>query len=68
MPSLTVAAGGEGVGMGRGGVVDGNVVRRWLEGGSWRRWSGGEAGVGMDGEGEEGVRGLVWGVGGGGVF
>lgn len=28
--------------MGRGGVIDGNVVRRWNEGGSWRRWGGEE--------------------------
>lgn len=39
--------GGMGMGMGRGGVVDGNVCRRWREGGSWRRWGG-------DGGGEEG--------------
>lgn len=30
-------AGGYGQG-GRGGVIDGMVVRRWNEGGSWRRW------------------------------
>lgn len=60
----------DGGGMGRGGVVDGNVCRRWREGGSWRRW--GEGGVGVGGEGGEGggeegdgVRGLLRGVGGG---
>lgn len=42
-------------------VVDGGVCRRWREGGSWRRWGGGDG----EGEGrEEGVRGLLRGVGG----
>lgn len=50
-------------GVGRGGVVDGNMVRRWMEGGRWRWW-GGEGG----GEGGEGVKGLVGGVGGRGLF
>lgn len=56
--------GGMGVGVGRGGVVDGNVCRRWMEGGSWRRWGGdgGEEG------GVEGLRGLLREVSGVGVF
>lgn len=50
-------------GMGRGGVVDGNVCVRWMEGGSWRRWGG-------DGSeaGEEGVRGLLREISGVGIF
>ena len=31
---------GEATAMGRGGVVDGMVIRRWMEGGRWRWWSG----------------------------
>ena len=49
--------------MGRGGIIDGNVVKRWMEGGSWRRWGVADAG----GEGDE-VRGLLRGVLGRGVF
>lgn len=26
---------------GRGGVIDGMVIRRWMEGGRWRWWEGG---------------------------
>jgi hypothetical protein len=37
------------------GVVDGMVVRRWAEAGTWRRWEGGV--------GEEGVRELILGLG-----
>ena len=48
---------GFGFGGGGGGVVDGNLCRRWREGGSWRVWGG---------DGEEGVRGLLGGVVGGG--
>lgn len=48
-------------GGGGGGIVDGDVCRRWREGGSWRRWGG-------DDEGEGGVRGLLRMVRGGGVF
>ncbi|KAL6715947.1 mRNA cleavage and polyadenylation factor subunit [Lecanora helva] len=65
-------AAGTGV-LGRGGIVDGGLVKRWMEGGRWRWWGGGD-GVGMgmgegEGEGEEGVRGLVARVAGGrGVF
>ncbi len=49
-------AGGAGWGT-RGGVVDGNVVRRWNEVGSWRRWGGGGDGRGV-GEVRMMVRGL----------
>lgn len=53
--------------MGRGGgVVDGNVCRRWREGGSWRRWGG--DGGGEEEGGEEGVRRLLREVGGVGVL
>lgn len=52
----------KGEGLGRGGVADGNVMGRWLEGESWRRW-GGVGGA----DGEE-VRGLLRGVGGEGWF
>lgn len=45
---------------GGGGVVDGNVVRRWNEVGSWRRWGGGG-----DGRGEGEVRMMVRGLEGG---
>lgn len=43
-------AGGEvdsGIGIGRsgGGVIDGNIIRRWEEGGSWKRWAGEERSV-----------------------
>jgi len=55
---------GEATAIGRGGVVDGMVVRRWMEGGSWRRWGGGDAG----GQGDEGLRGVVRVAVGGGVF
>ncbi len=58
-----------------GKVVDGNVCRRWREGGSWRRWGGdgGASGGGGDGDGEEGggqegVRRLLRGVAGVGVL
>lgn len=44
------------------GVVDGMVVGRWAEAGTWRRWEGG--GVGDDGV-RELVRGLRFGGGGG---
>ncbi|KAF6229894.1 hypothetical protein HO133_004231 [Letharia lupina] len=50
-------------GMGRGGVVDGNVCKRWMEGGSWRRWGGDGAE-----EGEEGVRRLLREVAGLGIL
>ena len=43
--------------------MDGEVVKRWREGGRWRWWGGKEQG----GEGEE-VRGLVRSVLGGGVL
>lgn len=45
-----------------GGVVDGCVVRRWLEEGAWRRWSGDVGGQG------EGIRRLLRGVRGEGWF
>lgn len=48
----------DGAGTGMMKVVDGNVCRRWREGGRWRLW--GEGGEG----GEEGVRGVLRGVGG----
>lgn len=48
--------------LGRGGVVDGIMVMRWLEGGAWRRW-GGEGGA----DGEE-IRGLLREVRGEGWF
>lgn len=53
---------GEGVGRG-GGVVDGGVVKRWMEGGRWR-WCGGAVGGGE----EEGVREVVRGAVGVGVL
>ena len=46
--------GGGGDASGRGGVVDGNLIRRWNEGGVWRRWGGEEKGV---------LRGVVGGLG-----
>ncbi|KAG7005916.1 protein CFT1 [Physcia stellaris] len=46
-----VGGGGYGAG-GRGGVIDGMVVRRWNEGGSWRRW-------GDEGSVREVVRGVL---------
>ena len=59
---------GMGMGMGAGGaggrgggVIDGMVVRRWMEGGRWRWWEGG-VGVGEcvgEGMGVGGLRGLV---------
>ena len=57
-----------GGGGGSRGIVDGGLVRRWMELGSWKRaegvgrvsWGGGE-------EGEWGVRGDLEGVGGGGL-
>jgi len=61
MPSS--GAVGEATAIGRGGVLDGMVLRRWMEGGSWRRWGGGDGG-----EGEEGLRGLVRGAVGNGWF
>ncbi|KAK3177207.1 hypothetical protein OEA41_008536 [Lepraria neglecta] len=63
LPSSGTVGVADGVGMGRGGIIDGNVVKRWMEGGSWRRWGGADAG----GEGDE-VRGLLRGVLGRGVF
>lgn len=38
-------------------VVDGNVCKRWREGGRWRTWEG--EGGGEDGQGEGGVRGVL---------
>ncbi|KAI4101275.1 MAG: hypothetical protein L6R37_005018 [Teloschistes peruensis] len=42
-----VDGGQEGLAGSRGGVVDGMIVRRWMEGGRWRWWGegGGEGGV-----------------------
>ncbi|KAL8753571.1 MAG: hypothetical protein Q9184_005382 [Pyrenodesmia sp. 2 TL-2023] len=59
------AAAGEGMGM-RAGVVDGMVVRRWMEGGRWRWWGegGGEVG-GVGGLRAVVGEGLGVGVGGG---
>lgn len=59
--------GEEGVGVrggggGGAGVVDGMVVRRWMEGGRWRWWSGEGEGKGVRAcvaEGVEGVGGVV---------
>lgn len=65
----TIDGGGAGVGGGGSrGVVDGGLVRRWMELGSWKRaegvgrvsWGGGE-------EGEWGVRGDLEGIGGAGL-
>lgn len=44
------AIGGVGGEMG-GGVLDAGVLRRWGEGGSWRRWDGGMGVGGAEGEG-----------------
>lgn len=41
-----IADGGGGGGrLGVGGVIDGMVVRRWEEMGSWKLWGGEERGV-----------------------
>lgn len=53
----------EGLAGPRGGVVDGMVVRRWMEGGRWRWWGEGgskDGGVGVRQAVGEGI-----GVGGG---
>lgn len=42
------------------------VIRRWMEGGSWRRWGGGDAGGELGGE--EGLRELIRLATGGGIF
>lgn len=52
--SFRSMGGGGGDASGRGGVVDGNLIRRWNEGGVWRRWGGEEKGV---------LRGVVGGLG-----
>lgn len=57
---------GEATAIGRGGVIDGMVIRRWMEGGSWRRWGGGDVGGELGGE--EGLRALVRLATGGGAF
>lgn len=33
--------------MGGGSVLDGGLLRRWGEGGSWKRWDGGQGEGGM---------------------
>ncbi|CAO1598257.1 mRNA cleavage and polyadenylation factor subunit [Xanthoria calcicola] len=58
---IGMGIGGAGAGGRGGGVIDGMVVRRWMEGGRWRWWEGG---VGVrecvgEGMGMGGLRGLV---------
>lgn len=40
-------AGGDTMMMGGGTVLDGGLLRRWGEGGSWKRWDGGQGDGGM---------------------
>lgn len=44
---------GEGMAGVRGGVVDGGLIRRWMDGGRWRWW--GDEGMGVKGCVGEGV-------------
>ncbi|KAL9597081.1 MAG: hypothetical protein Q9219_005364 [cf. Caloplaca sp. 3 TL-2023] len=43
----------------RGGIVDGMVVRRWMEGGRWRWWGEGEDGDGVRAAVREGLGGFL---------